>query len=395
MSLAELWRTPNSQIQNRHIRQVIAFAGDGRLLDEGPTSKEFREFLALVPSSVLARYSDECLADSFSESGLALQDIVNEIGRRLGFVVSNGRYRGAGGHVGVDGIWRLPDNRSILVEVKTTDAYRIDLNKIAGYKKRLSKDGLITEEEATSLIVVGRTDTGDLEAQIRGSRHAWETRLISIDALLRLMTIKEEVDDPNTVAKIHEILIPREFTKLDEIVDVLFRTAEEAKEPGTELDSPESKPEGENQGQKKFTPVSFNLACVEKIAAHLNQTLVKRSRITFSSPDDTLTLVCAVSKTHGDLEWPAYWFAFHPHHKETLEKAKAGYVAYGCGSPDLIFLIPFSDFVAWLPGMNVTDSERGTYWHVQIYKETEGYVLARKAGIPRVNLDKYMIKNSK
>jgi len=34
------------------------------------------------------------------------------------------------------------------------------------------------------LIVVGRQDTGELEAQIRGSRHAWDIRLISAEALL-------------------------------------------------------------------------------------------------------------------------------------------------------------------------------------------------------------------
>ena len=95
MSLAELWDTSNSQIKKRHIRQVIAFAGDGKLIDDGATSEEFREFLAHIPSDVLVRYSDECLAEAFPDSGLALQDVVNEIGRRLGFTVTNRRYRGA------------------------------------------------------------------------------------------------------------------------------------------------------------------------------------------------------------------------------------------------------------------------------------------------------------
>jgi hypothetical protein len=51
----------------------------------------------------------------------------------------------------------------------------------------LITSGQLKEDQSSILIVVGREDTGDLEAQIRGSRHAWDVRLISVDALLRLM----------------------------------------------------------------------------------------------------------------------------------------------------------------------------------------------------------------
>jgi len=80
--------------------------------------------------------------------------------------------------------------------------------------------GQIDEECSSILIVVGREDTGDLEAQIRGSRYAWDVRFISVDALLRLMFLKEEVDDPATIQRIGNVLIPREFTRLDEISEL-------------------------------------------------------------------------------------------------------------------------------------------------------------------------------
>jgi hypothetical protein len=66
----------------------------------------------------------------------------------------------------------------------------------------------------TLVIIVGRSDTGDLEAQVRGSRHAWDIRLISIDGLLRLMRLKEELDDPKIMEKIRRVLMPQEFTKV-------------------------------------------------------------------------------------------------------------------------------------------------------------------------------------
>lgn len=45
--------------------------------------------------------------------------------------VTDGRYRGVKGQVGFDGLWMSVDGRAIVIEVKTTDAYRIDLDRIA------------------------------------------------------------------------------------------------------------------------------------------------------------------------------------------------------------------------------------------------------------------------
>lgn len=392
MSLTSLWRESPSHLKDLHVRQVIGFAGDGRLLDGNPTSEDFRAYLAEVPSSVLARYADECLSEAFQDSGLALQDIVNEMGRRLGFTVTNGRYRGTGGHIGNDGLWHLRDGRSIIVEVKTTDAYRIPLDTIASYRKELAKKGTTNEDSSSILIVVGRADTGDLEAQIRGSRHAWEMRLISVDSLVRLMNIKEEaVEDPETVKRIHEMLIPKEFTKLDEIVDLLFSTAEEAKQAETlELEQPEE----QEERPKKFTPVTFNEACVARIAEHLGKPILKRTRATFSSPDGELVLICAVSKTHQDAKRDNYWFAFHPHQQAVLADAHDPYVAFGCGSPATVFLLPFNEFSEWLPGMNMTEKDGRYFWHVQIYREPGGFMLVRKKGESKIELDKYLLPES-
>ena len=227
MSLADLWNKSKAELGNKTVQQIIGFAGDGNLKDGSATSDEFRAFLADIPTNMLQSYADQCLRDSFSGSGFVLQDIVNQIGNRLGFKVNYGRYRGVTGQIGYDGLWELPTGHSIVIEVKTTDAYRIDLDKLAEYRKDLIKQGTISEDKSSVLIIAGRSDTGDLEAQIRGSRHAWDMRLISVDALVRLMLLKQQVEDPSTVQKMYDLLIPREFTKLDEIVEIVFFTAED------------------------------------------------------------------------------------------------------------------------------------------------------------------------
>lgn len=120
MALLDLWSKTPEQLKDKQVRQLIAFAGDGRLLDDSPCSVEFRSFLASVPSENLAAYSGHCLGDTFQDSGLALQDIVNEIGSRIGATVTPGRYRGNVKHTGNDGLWVFPSGHAVIIEVKTT-----------------------------------------------------------------------------------------------------------------------------------------------------------------------------------------------------------------------------------------------------------------------------------
>jgi hypothetical protein len=393
MALVDLWASSRDQLKQKHVQQIIAFAGDGKLLDGREASDEFRDFLTEIPSDFLAKYAEECLGDSFRDSGYALQDIVNQVGRRLGLRVIDGRYRGTSAHVGFDGLWHFPGGHTVIVEVKTTDVYRIKLDKIVSYQHALIDNGTLAKGGSSSiLIVVGRQDTGDLEAQIRGSRHAWDVRLISVDALLRLMVLKEAVEDPIIVRRIHDILIPREFTRLDEIVDILFSTAQDIKQD-EELpqEIQEAEEEDLDEPKPKFTPVAFHEACVERIGNRLSKNLLKRSRATFSSADESLGLICSVSKEHSRGGRISYWFAFHPHQKEFLESMEEAYVAFGCGSKEQVLLIPFDTFSSWLDGMNITQKDDRFYWHVSILRQDESFVLRRKRGQPKIDLTPYLL----
>jgi len=390
MALIDIWKATPDQLTGKHVHQVIAFAGSGKLRDGGEGSSEFRDFLAVVPSSQLQRYADECLAKSFDDSGLALQDVVNEVGRRLGFRVNGGLYRGSSAQPGFDGIWETDDGKSIVVEVKTTDAYRIDLNTVAGYRQSLIQSGRLRLESSSILIVVGRQDTGDLEAQIRGSRHAWDTRVISVDSLLRLMRLKEEeLEEPIVVRRIRDILTPQEFTRVDGIIDMVFAAAEDVRQDVVENE--ESEVDDEGIKKPKFVPSAFHDECVKRIERHLDWSLVRQSRATYLSLDKAKGVLCMVSRAHGSDEAPSYWFAFHPHQKDAMGQISTSYVAFGCGSPDDILLIPLRDFTKWLDGMNITERPDRFYWHVSIFAEGGKYTLHRKKDFERVDLTAYRI----
>lgn len=385
MALIDLWQKDRAQLAEKHIQQVIAFAGDGKLSDDSAASSELRIFLRNVPSDLLATYVGQCLQESFQNSGFALQDLVNEIGRRLDFAVTPGRYRGTSAHLGHDGIWADGNRHSIVVEVKTTDAYRIDLDTIAGYRQSLAKSSVINLENSSMLVVVGRQDTGDLEAQIRGSRHAWDMRVISVEALFRMLKLKEELEDPSILCRIHEILIPREFTRLDPIVEIAFEAVKDVKQdPETTVPDDDE----ENEG-KRFTPVAFHAECIERIEKHLKATLVKQSRASFSSPDEKIRVLCAVSRFHERVKM--YWFAFHPHQAQFLSGAENGFIAFGCGDAATLFLIPFADFKTWLEFFNKTEKPDRFYWHVKIRKSIKAYMITGRAGTKDFDIEKYKI----
>jgi hypothetical protein len=383
VALIDLWRKDKSQLVNKHIQQVIAFAGDGKLGDASNASTELREYLQNVPSDLIIKYADQCLQDSFPLSGFALQDLVNEIGRRLDFSVAHGRYRGTSKQSGHDGIWADGSRHSIVVEVKTTDAYRIDLNTIAGYRHLLAKSGEIILENSSMLVVVGRQDTGDLEAQIRGSRHAWDMRVISVEALSRMLKLKEDLEDPTILLRIHEILIPREFTRLDPIVDIAFAVVADVKE------EPEALDEGDTAESKRFTPVAFHAECISRIEKKLPVSLIKQSRASFSSPDNSVRVLCAVSRFHE--RGKRFWFAFHPHQRDFLAVAEAAYVAFGCGDAATLFLIPFADFKPWLENFNRTEKPDRYYWHIQIREDQKKYWMTGRSGTKDIEITGYRI----
>ena len=390
MSLVDLWKTAHANLEDKHVQQIITFAGSGQLIDGSQASDEFRAFLSRIPSRLLEKYANDCLGEKFDNRGLALQDVINEIGSRLGFIVTAGRYRGVPNESGHDGVWHFPDkSRAIVIEVKTTDAYRIDLRTLANYRRSILTATKLEDDSVSILIVLGSEETENLESQIRGSRYAWGIRLISVGALVRLLKLKEQTEDSRVFRKIQEILVPHEFTKLDEIIDLVFQTAQDVRQGETA--SVEFVVE--ELGRKpKFIPVAFNQECVDKVELYLGKSLIKKSRSKYGSSDGSLAVVCAASRQHGDSEKADYWFAFHPHQKETLKDTREAYVALGCGSASQTLLIPFSSFEQWLEGMNVTELEDRFYWHVSVSKESGRFLLHRKKGFDRIDLTQYLLK---
>ncbi len=378
MPLIDIWRSNPDSIKSYAIRQVLAIAGNGRIRDKSVCSGELRAYLRETTSEKLAAYAQECLEDSFEDSGFVLQDVVNEIGRRLDFEVENGRYRGKQGTEGFDGIWRVGSDQAIIVEVKTTDSYNVRLDHVAEYRLSLIRNDRVPSD-ASILFVVGRKDTGALEAQIRGSRHAWDMRVCGTESLVKLMRVKEKSTEESTIRQIRELLRPFEYTRIDKIVDVVFDTAADV-EQSSEAAAGEDIEILEIRDTVHRTPERTNPsdmdAMRDRIVAALQKklgvTLVRRRRAMFEDIDGRHRACISISKRYGR-EYQPYWYAFHPAWNEFLEGATEALFVLGCMDREEAFAIPLSTFTSFLPKLNQTVRDGGArYWHVVITTNDDG-----------------------
>jgi hypothetical protein len=194
----------------------------------------------------------------------------------------------------------------------------VRLEKIAEYREKLIPEGRV-RKESSILIVVVREDTWAWDAQVRGSRFAWDMRLFSIERLMKLVQIKDKSDDPSTLNQIRQLLQPFEFTKTDKIIDVIFTTAVNVeRQQEIEQEAPISVDEDadENGGGKQIraNPDLLNAKrqkAVDAFAASQGKELVRRSKTLFWSPDKELRVCCAACKRYEN-DYQLYWYAFHP-----------------------------------------------------------------------------------
>lgn len=368
--LLSMWKENKTAFNEKKLSQIIAFAGDGNIESEA-TYKQVRELFGAVPTATIKEYVDECLK-SFDKSGFVLQDLVNEIGRRLDFNVTFGRFRGAPTKNGFDGLWETQDT-AIIVESKTTDTYRINLDTLNKYKTLLLNDRPDLMDKISILIVAGRQDTGDLEAQIRGSKYAWDIRLLSIDSLLKLLDLKEKFNDSKTIRQIYEVLRPQEYTRLDKLIDLIFLSVQDAEleETNDQLEEKEDK-KVEKSDKIVSDRADFYEDCVEKLEIKLNTTFLKKANTLYSSGNET-GVVISVSKEYTQGKRNKYWFAFHPHFSDNLSNYNLKYLLYGCGSADQAVFIPLKIIEDNKKYMWHTERENGKiYWHINIFKFEDG-----------------------
>ncbi len=200
-------------------------------LDDAPGDnaprERFRAYLekTITTPGVLRDYVEVCLRTPGSQYNRALQDLINHAGSMLKFKVEFGRYQGVVGEIGHDGLWKSPTGFTVVVEVKTTDAYAIRTSTLLGYV-----DGLISEkkipsrDQALGLYIVGRTDAGltQLHNSIVAEKLDHQLRVATVEAVLSLVELV--VDQGLSHEEVLLLLRPSPPV-VDETIEIISRIA--------------------------------------------------------------------------------------------------------------------------------------------------------------------------
>lgn len=208
------------------LNQILDLVGklDDTAGDETPRER-FRKFLQTNVTKVdeLRDHIEECLRTPGPQYNRALQDLVNHLGRFLGFSVTFGRYQGVTNELGYDGLWLSPTGFFVVVEVKTTEVYAVKTASLVGYV-----DGLISEksipswESALGLYIVGRPDpeVRQLENAIVVEKRADQLRIVSVESILALadMMSSYEVEHQDILP----LLLPS-GPKVDPVITLMTR----------------------------------------------------------------------------------------------------------------------------------------------------------------------------
>jgi hypothetical protein len=404
--LLSLWHGHPNELRKLTLRQIVNLAGDGRMLDGSGCSVELRALLSEMEADDLGRFVGECLErepgangrKGFPDSGLVLQDVINEIGRRLDFNVTNGIYQGRKGVTGFDGIWQDGNGLDLVIEVKTTDTYTIALDQIERYRLDLIAAGRIASSSSI-LFVVGRDDTGALEAQIRGSRHAWTMRMIGAASLIRLLQVKVNAESPLVVSRIKSLLRPIEYTRIDGIVDLMFDVRADTDEPTPQddlvktetieaIDTPARLPSLQPSAGIELA----KQAAADRLSNQLNTRLIKRRRSQYESSDESVRAIISVSKRY-DRDYQSYWYGYYDSQRANLKAAQTGYLVLCALDTGRIWAIPAATIETLIPSMNLTERPEGqTYRHILTKLVGNDCVLV--AGETKLSLAPYEVLSS-
>src|SRR5665213_840749 len=219
--------------------------------------------------------------------------------------------------------------------------------------------------------------------------------MISVAALFRLLKIG--INDRGTLSKVHRIFVPQEHTKVDGIIDLVFETAEAAREdlserveesfePGADSVLESSEGLGDSVRYASRVGSEVKAACLRRVEEKLSISLTPRSNSFFVDGKSSTGVMCAVSSRYrGD----RYWFAFHERHERLLEESTNAYVVLGCGSSDAIVCLEYSWFKPYLSSLNASKSTP-VYHHIHIDHEGAHWTMKLKGRDNSVDVTRFL-----
>jgi hypothetical protein len=230
----------------------------------------FRQFLeSSVPALGTVRdYVDVCLSQKGDRYDRALQDLINHVGCLMGFEVEFGRYKGVVNDIGHDGLWKA-DDFSVVVEVKTSDAFTIRTASLLGYINSLIDVGKISNADAAmGLYVFGKptTEMSQLEASILVGGHAQRLRIATVDDILSLAELIQQ----QLLSRDEALGLLRPVgVRVGSTVQILKRISSELSLVSEQLDEPQQHEVPESSVAKPTIPIPTDQHTITHTQDHM------------------------------------------------------------------------------------------------------------------------------
>lgn len=223
--LTDLYNSKPETVLQMQLEQIISIAV-GTLCDSS-ILLELRNYFTKVDNAHIKKYVKQCLSwtkkDNKTEIGFVLQDLVNEIGKRIGYEVCSRVYKGKVDENGFNGLWKCTDDDTfIIVESKTNGTFARDPSVVLNYRDKLIAEKKIIKSKSSILIVLGKDKNGIAVGAVRGSSEPGAIRVISADSLCKLLDIYDTNSSESIRKKINNVLKPVDYTKLDPLIELVF-----------------------------------------------------------------------------------------------------------------------------------------------------------------------------
>lgn len=202
--------------------RIVNLAGDWT--DESRASEQFREIIEdeQTTTEEIEAYLQEAINGSERYHNKALQDLVNNIGRRLGFEVEYGVYQGRSDTIGFDGHWistATDGETHIVVESKTTTTYSIDPGQAGEYMTELVEEHGVDRGQVYGLYVIGEGNVETVSQTVLGSNYRDRIRVITAQRLLDLLEIQE--DSGLRHDQVVDVLLPINAVDVGQLVGLI------------------------------------------------------------------------------------------------------------------------------------------------------------------------------
>jgi len=160
-----------------------------------------------------------------------------------------------------------------------------------------------------------------------------------------------------------------EYTRLDNLIDVLFTTATdveaavvETAAATEEVDATIATAESATKSGWEFTDFAVldrkRGQIVDAMGAKLGTKLIKKSRALFWDANHECRIACTVSKRYTKRASYPYWYAYHPQWEEFLGEGTDAYFVLGCMDLPEAFAIPLKILRSHLDALNPASRNR-------------------------------------